>query len=35
MQKAKELGIKYYFNKPLSKEEIKKLIVQEFALEMN
>jgi CheY-like chemotaxis protein len=35
LQKAKELGIKYYFNKPLSKEEIKKLIVQEFALEMN
>jgi CheY-like chemotaxis protein len=35
LQKAKDMGIKYYFNKPLSKEEIKKLIVQEFALEKN
>jgi CheY-like chemotaxis protein len=35
VQKAKEMGIKYYFNKPLSKEEIKRLIVQEFSLQMN
>jgi CheY-like chemotaxis protein len=35
IKKAKEMGIKYYFNKPLSKEEIKKLIAQEFLLQMN
>ena len=28
---AKEMGIKYYFNKPLSKEEIKKMIGLEFS----
>ena len=33
--RAKELGIKYYFNKPLSPEEIKKLIGQEFSYHMN
>ncbi|HYG04306.1 MAG TPA: response regulator, partial [Chryseosolibacter sp.] len=35
LKKAKSLGIKYYFNKPLSQEEIKKMIVQEFALQLN
>ena len=32
---AKEMGIKYYFNKPLSKEEIKQMIVQEFSYPLN
>jgi CheY-like chemotaxis protein len=35
VKKAREMGIKYYFNKPLSKDEIKKLIAQEFLLQMN
>jgi len=35
LKKAKSLGIKYYFNKPLSQDEIKKMIVQEFALQLN
>ena len=35
LKRAKDLGIKYYFNKPLTQEEIKKLIVQEFSLELN
>ena len=33
--RTKELGIKYYFNKPLSKEEIRKLISQEFSYSLN
>jgi CheY-like chemotaxis protein len=32
---AKEMGIKYYFNKPLTKEEIKQMIVQEFSYPLN
>jgi CheY-like chemotaxis protein len=35
IERAKQLGIKYYFNKPLSKEEIKKLIGLEFSYPMN
>jgi CheY-like chemotaxis protein len=35
LAKARELGIKYYFNKPLSKEEIRKLIGMEFSYPMN
>src|SRR5688572_14100891 len=35
IERAKELGIKYYFNKPLSKEEIKKLIGLEFSYPLN
>jgi CheY-like chemotaxis protein len=35
LEMAKELGIKYYFNKPLSKEEIKKMIGQEFSYPLN
>jgi len=35
LKRAKDLGIKYYFNKPLTPDEIKRLIVQEFALELN
>ena len=35
VSRARRLGVKYYFNKPLSKEEIKKLIVQEFSFPMN
>ncbi|MBT1703992.1 response regulator [Chryseosolibacter indicus] len=35
IQKTKEMGIKYYFNKPLSRDEIKRLISQEFSLQMN
>jgi CheY-like chemotaxis protein len=33
--RAKELGIKYYFNKPLSSEEIKNLIGLEFSYQLN
>jgi CheY-like chemotaxis protein len=35
ISRAKELGVKYYFNKPLSKDEIKKMIGQEFSFPMN
>lgn len=35
INRARELGIKYYFNKPLSKDEIKKMVVQEFSLPLN
>jgi CheY-like chemotaxis protein len=35
LEMAKELGIKYYFNKPLSKDEIKKMIGQEFSYPLN
>lgn len=35
ISRAKRMGVKYYFNKPLSKEEIKKLIGQEFSFPMN
>ena len=35
LARAKELGIKYYFNKPLTKEEIKKMIGQEFSYDLN
>jgi CheY-like chemotaxis protein len=35
LARARELGIKYYFNKPLSKEEIRKLIGMEFSYPMN
>ncbi len=35
LKRSKELGIKYYFQKPLSKDEIKKLISQEFSYQLN
>lgn len=35
LERAKELGVKYYFNKPLSREEIKKLIGIEFSYPLN
>jgi CheY-like chemotaxis protein len=35
LARTKELGIKYYYNKPLSREEIKKLIGQEFSIPLN
>ena len=35
LEMAKELGIKYYFNKPLSKDEIKKMIGMEFSYPLN
>ncbi len=35
VDRAKNLGIKYYFNKPLSKDEIKRMVVQEFSLPFN
>lgn len=35
INRAKELGIKYYFNKPLSKEEVKKMVGQEFSFPLN
>lgn len=35
LARAKELGIKYYFNKPLTKDEIKKMIGQEFSYGLN
>jgi len=35
LSRAKELGIKYYFNKPLTREEIKKMIGQEFSYDLN
>ena len=33
--RTKELGIKYYYNKPWSRDEIKNLIVQEFSFRLN
>src|SRR5688500_17192466 len=33
--RTKEMGIKYYYNKPLSRDEIKKLIGQEFSIHLN
>jgi CheY-like chemotaxis protein len=35
LARAKELGIKYYFNKPLTKDEIKRMIGQEFSYDLN
>jgi CheY-like chemotaxis protein len=35
VNKARELGIKYYFNKPLSRNEIKDMISQEFSYSLN
>lgn len=35
IERVKEMGIRYYFNKPLSKEEIKKMIGQEFSFNLN
>lgn len=35
LARARELGIKYYFNKPLTKDEIKKMIGQEFSYDLN
>jgi CheY-like chemotaxis protein len=35
VRRAKELGIKYYFNKPLSRNEIKDMISQEFSYSLN
>ena len=35
LARARELGIKYYFNKPLTREEIKKMIGQEFSYDLN
>ena len=35
LARARQLGIKYYFNKPLSREEIRKMIGQEFAYDLN
>jgi len=33
--KSKELGIRYYINKPLTREEIKKLIAKAFSYPLN
>ena|SRR5688572_2958945 len=33
--RTKQLGIKYYYNKPLSRDEIKKMIGQEFSIHIN
>ncbi len=33
--RTKELGLKYYYNKPLGRDEIKKLIGQEFSIHLN
>ena len=30
--RTKQLGIKYYYNKPLSRDEIKKMVGQEFSI---
>lgn len=35
LDRTKELGIRYYYNKPLSRDEIKKLIGQEFSIPQN
>jgi CheY-like chemotaxis protein len=35
VSKARELGIKYYFNKPLSRNEIKDMISKEFSYGLN
>jgi len=35
VERAKKLGIKYYFNKPLTREEIRKMIGQEFSYDLN
>lgn len=35
LERTKEMGIKYYYNKPLTREEIKKLIGQEFSIHLN
>jgi CheY-like chemotaxis protein len=35
LKRTRDLGIKYYFVKPLSREEIKKLIVEEFFYQLN
>lgn len=35
VKKAQEMGIRYYFNKPLTKEEIKRMIGQEFSYDLN
>lgn len=35
IDRTKELGIRYYYNKPLSRDEIKKLIGQEFSIYLN
>lgn len=35
LERAKQLGIKYYFNKPLSRDEIKKLIGGELFFQLN
>lgn len=35
LTRTKELGIKYYYNKPLSRDEIKTLIGQEFSIPLN
>ena len=32
---GRELGIKYYFNKPLSRNEIKDMISKEFSYALN
>ena len=33
--RTKQLGIKYYYNKPLSRDEIKKMVGQEFSIYLN
>jgi CheY-like chemotaxis protein len=35
MARTKQLGIRYYFNKPLSRDEIRKLIGDEFFYQAN
>ena len=35
IDRTKKLGIRYYYNKPLSKDEIKKLVGQEFSIYLN
>jgi len=35
IDRTKELGIRYYYNKPLSRDEIKKLVGQEFSIYLN
>ena len=35
IDRTKQLGIRYYYNKPLSRDEIKKLVGQEFSIYLN
>ena len=35
IDRTKELGIRYYYNKPLSRDEIKRLVGKEFSIYLN